>query len=155
MPIFRRIKDSDKIKDKKTRRLIKSSQRKYIDEKGKIYTRQEVEKIRGRKKRTGKYRTTKKGGVYDSLVKDYIKKKAREGVIIKNKDARQSQELKEIIKALKEGAALKSKGEAKNNPASVIRGSQKIIDALKKVGRRDGVPDFVIPGESPKLEGLR
>lgn len=140
MPTFRRIKTSDKIKDKKTRRIIKSTARRYIDEDtGKIYTRRQLEKVRKPKTRFNlpKSKRTTKGGVYHSLVRDYAKKQK-----LTFKQAQRKPEFRQVIKDLERGAELRKTGKK-------FEGDQLIKKALEKTTRRDFVSEFITPGESP------
>lgn len=137
-------------------RRIPGKARRYRDSKsGKEYSRRQAEKIIGRQPRKNHIAVKNKIDRYYHLLDDYIEKQIQQGKMTRTKKggtkglrgkARESDEMKNILKDLKEGAKLKGKGKIKE-------GNKKILKALKKTTRRDGIDDKVIPGESPDQRG--
>ena len=83
----------------------------------------QAEKIRGRKKRAGNFKTTKKGGVYDSILRDFIKKKAKD--ILRASQLprlhKKNIHVKNNLKKVKKGKLM--------SPVLLVRGENKLIIA--------------------------
>lgn len=148
MAKLRRIKSSDKIRNPKTRKLIKSSAENFIDPKTKkIYSRRQAGKILGKplKKPVKNRQYEARGGQlrYLRLRDDFIDKQKQKGIKLKPRAAGQNEKFIKLLSELKRGGKLKAQG--KN-----VEGNKLILRALKRTTRRDGISDVIIPGESPK-----
>jgi hypothetical protein len=143
MAVFQRIQSTDKIRDPKTKRLLKSSQERYRDiETGKIVSRRQRDKI---SKAIPKDVRIRHKQSFDTLRKSYVAKQAQKGKIITIRKSGLSDEFTKIVKDLKKGAKLKREGKT-------AEGNTLIRRALQKTTRRDGISRDIPPGESPKGE---
>lgn len=86
---------------------------------------------------------------YKDLVADFITQKKSQGVVLKPSQARQSAEMKSIVKQLKAAnkpAPKKLTGDALLNYRRAK--NKKLLKILKELGRRDGLPDWLPVGFS-------
>ena len=150
MAILQRILTKDKIRDKKTRRIIKSSQERYKNvETGEIISRRQRDKlVREATKKFAKkyvsYTEVAKGERYNALLRDYQAKQRQYGNILTKRDVQVSNEFTQLLKDLEKGRLLKNQGK-------IAQGNKLIIRALEKTDRRDNIGHDTPPGESPQL----
>lgn len=148
VPKLRKIKTKDKIRNPKTRKLIKSTAGAYYDSKTKtVYSRRQRDKlVKGISYKppvNRQYKARGKQLMYLRLRDDFIDKQKTKGKKITVGEAQRSKELKSIVDDLKLGAKLRKQG--KKTEAQKV-----LLRALKKTTRRDGIADTVLVGESPK-----
>ena len=143
MAVFQRIRTSDKIRDSKTRKIIKSSAQRYRNvETGRIVSKRQRDKaVKAAKENPYTLKTYENR--YNSLLRDYIAKQAQQGKASDVRKAQLSKDFTQLLRDLKKSEQLRAKG--KNAEANDL-----IKKALEKTTRRDGIDPSVIIGESPK-----
>lgn len=152
MSVFQRIYTHDKIRDKKTRKLIKTTQERYKNvETGKIVTRRQRDaavKVIPRLVRKSLKNQN------NSLLKSFIEKqKEKTGKKMTLRQANLSDKYTSVVKKLRRGAKLKREGlddtgEDGRDYQKVAKGNKLIREALEETTRRDKISPEIIPGES-------
>lgn len=142
MAVFQRILSSDKIRDRKTGRLIKSSAERYKNvETGKIVSRRQRDKQVKAIPKIIRVSMTRQN---DALVQSYMDKLAQKGKTITKRKANLSPAYTGIVRDLRRGAKLRRSAK----PEDRFKGNELIREALEKTTRRDKVALDIVPGES-------